>query len=130
TKGKNMEQHIKVLSVLFIILGILGIVVAVAFMLLGAGTAATILAQDDSNEAKVGAAWAGGCITFVAALFGIMAIPSIIAGWGLSQRKSWARILTIILAILSLPQFPVGTAIGVYALVILFNEETKQLLTA
>jgi hypothetical protein len=125
-----MEQHIKVLSVLFVILGILGIVVAVAFMLLGAGTAATILAQDDSNEAKVGAAWAGGCITFIAALFGIMAIPSIIAGWGLSQRKAWARILTIILAILSLPQFPVGTAIGVYALVILFNDESKRILTA
>ena len=125
-----MEQHIKVLSVLFIILGILGIVVAVAFLALGAGTAATILSQDDSNEARVGAAWAGGCITFIAALFGIMAIPSIIAGWGLSQRKSWARILTIILAILSLPQFPVGTAIGIYALVILFNEESKRILTA
>jgi hypothetical protein len=125
-----MEQHIKVLSVLFIILGILGIVVAVAFLLLGAGTAATILAQDNSNEARVGAAWAGGCITFVAALFGIMAIPSIIAGWGLSQHKAWARILTIILAILSLPQFPVGTAIGIYALVILFNEESKRILTA
>ena len=125
-----MEQHIKVLSVLFIILGILGIVVAVAFLFLGAGTAATILAEDDSNEARVGAAWAGGCITFVAALFGIMSIPSIIAGWGLSQRKSWARILAIILAILSLPQFPVGTAIGVYALVILFNEESKRILTA
>ncbi len=125
-----MEQHIKVLSVLFIILGILGIVVAVAFLFLGAGTAATILAEDDSNEARVGAAWAGGCITFIAALFGIMSIPSIIAGWGLSQRKSWARILAIILAILSLPQFPVGTAIGVYALVILFNDESKRILTA
>ena len=125
-----MEQHIKVLSVLFIILGILGIVVAVAFMLLGAGTAATILSQDHGSDARIGAAWAGGCITFIAALFGIMAIPSIIAGWGLSQHKSWARILTIILAILSLPQFPVGTAIGIYALVILFNEESKRILSA
>lgn len=125
-----MEQHIKVLSVLFVILGILGIVVAVAFMLLGAGTAATILSQDQGPDAQVGAAWAGGCITFIAALFGILAIPSILAGWGLSQRKSWARILTIILAILSLPSFPVGTAIGVYALVILFNEESKRILSA
>ena len=124
-----MEQHIKVLSVLFIILGILGIVSAVGFMLLGAGTAATILAQDDSPEARIGAAWASGCITVVAALLGIMAIPSIIAGWGLSQHKSWARILTIILAVLSLPQFPVGTAIGIYALVILFNEESKAILS-
>jgi len=123
-----MEPHIKVLSVLFIILGILGIVVAVAFLLLGAGTAATILAQDDSPEARIGAAWAGGCITVVAGLLGILAIPSIIAGWGLSQRKSWARILTIILAVLSLPQIPVGTAIGIYALVILLNEESKRIL--
>ena len=125
-----MEQHVKVVSVLFIILGILGIVAAVAFMFLGAGTAATILSQDDSNEARVGAAWAGGCITFIAVLFGVMSIPSIIAGWGLSQRKSWARILTIILAVLSLPQFPVGTAIGIYALVIMLNDETKRILTA
>jgi hypothetical protein len=125
-----MEQHIKVLSVLFIILGILGIVVAVAILLLGVGSAATILSQDHSNEAQVGAAWAGSCLTFIAVLFGIMSIPSIIAGWGLSQRKAWARILTIILAILSLPSFPVGTAIGVYALVILFNDESKRILSA
>ena len=125
-----MQQHIKIVSVLFIILGILGIVVAVSFLMLGAGTAATILSQDNSNEARVGAAWAGGCITFIAVLFGLMSIPSIIAGWGLSQNKAWARILVIILSILSLPQFPVGTAIGVYALVIMFNEETKRILVA
>ena len=124
-----MEQHIKVLSVLFVILGILGVIVAVGFLLLGAGTAATILAQDDSNEARIGAAWASGCISIVAALFGLMAVPSIIAGWGLSQQKSWARILTLILAVLYLPQFPVGTAIGVYALVILLNEESKAILS-
>jgi hypothetical protein len=123
-----MDQHIKILSVLFIIFGVLGLLAAVAFFALGAGTAATILAQDQSNEARVGAAWAGGCISFVAALLGIIAIPSIIAGWGLSKRKSWARILTIILAILSLPHVPIGTAIGVYALVILFNDEAKALL--
>lgn len=125
-----MEQHIKVVSVLYIILGILGIVLAVGILVLGAGTVTTILAQEDSSEARVGAAWAGGCLTFIAVMFGLMAIPSILAGWGLSQRKSWARTLTIILAILSLPQFPVGTAIGVYTLVIMFNDETKRILTA
>lgn len=125
-----MEQHIKVLSVLFIILGVLGVAAAVAFFIFGAGTAATILSADQSEEAAVGAAWAGGCMTFIAALIGLLSIPSIIAGWGLSKRKAWARILTIIIAILSLPQFPIGTAIGVYALVILFNDESKRILTA
>ena len=124
-----MEQHIRILSILFIIFGILGLVAALAFFLLGAGAVATILAQDQSKEAQVGAAWTGGCVTFVAALFGLISIPSIIAGWGLSKRKRWARILTIVLAILSLPHIPIGTAIGVYALVIMFNDEAKALLS-
>ena len=103
---------------------------AVALVIFGAGTAATFLSADQSVEAAVGAAWAGGCMTFIAALIGLLSIPSIIAGCGLSKRKAWARILTIIIAILSLPQFPIGTAIGVYALVILFNDESKRILTA
>lgn len=125
-----MEQHVKVLSVLFIIFGVLGLLLAGAIFVFGAGTAATILSQEPGPDGQVGAAWAGGCITAMAALVGIISIPSIIAGWGLSKRKEWARILTIIIAILNLPHFPIGTAIGVYALVVMFNEETKRILTA
>ncbi len=123
-----MDQHIKILSVLFMILGALGIVAAIGFFFLGAGAAATILSQDQSGEAQVGAAWAGGCMTFLAALIGILSIPSIIAGWGLSKRKAWSRILTIVLAVLSLPSVPIGTAIGVYALFVMLNDETKTIL--
>ena len=125
-----MQQHIKILSVLFIIFGILGVLGAIAFFVLGAGSAATILASDGGPDAAVGAAWAGGCMTFIAVLIAVMSIPSVLAGWGLSKNKAWARILAIIIAILSLPSFPIGTALGVYALVILFNEEAKQILTA
>lgn len=123
-----MEQHIKILSVLFILFGILGVVAAVGFFVLGAGTAATILTSDDSPDAQVGAAWVGGCFSFVAILFAILSVPSIITGWGLSKRKSWSRILTIILGALSLPHIPVGTALGVYALVVMLNDETKRIL--
>lgn len=125
-----MERHINILSVLFIIFGVLGLVAAIGFFMFGAGTAATIVANDQSNDAKVGAAWAGGCMTFIAAIIALLSIPSIIAGWGLSKRKSWARMLTIIIAILSLPQMPIGTALGIYAIIVMFNDETKRLLTA
>lgn len=58
-------------------------------------------------------------------------IPGIIAdfliGYGMFNYKSWARILAIILAIINLPLFPIGTAAGVYTLVIMFNEEVKAL---
>jgi hypothetical protein len=126
--GGFMDNHIRILAVLFYVLGIIGILASIAFFVLGAGTVATILSQNDSNEARVGAAWAGGCITAIGALIGILAIPSIIAGYGLTKRRRWAWMLTVILAVLSLPEIPIGTVIGVYALVILFKDETKQLL--
>jgi hypothetical protein len=125
-----MEQHIKVLAILFVALGCLGILVAVFFFLLGAGAGATILSQDQGPDAQVGAAWATGCMTFLAALIGILSIPSIITGWGLWKHKSWSRILAMIIAVLNLPSIPIGTAIGIYALVIMMNDETKRILSA
>jgi hypothetical protein len=125
-----MERHINILSVLFIVFGVLGLIAAAVIFMVGAGTVTSILSADRSNEAQVGAAWAGGCITFVAAMVGLLSIPNIIAGWGLSKRKSWARILTIILGVIALPQMPIGTALGIYAIIIMFNDETKALLNA
>jgi len=49
------------------------------------------------------------------------------AGLGLLQYKSWARILAIILGILNLILFPIGTAVGIYTLIIMFNDEAKAL---
>ncbi|HEX7707143.1 MAG TPA: hypothetical protein VF701_11860 [Thermoanaerobaculia bacterium] len=123
-----MDQHIRIIAVLYIVLGILGMIGAVVVLTIGAGTVATILAENQDPDSQIGAAWAGGCMTFVAALIGIISLPSIIAGWGLWRRKSWARILTMILAVLHLPGFPLGTAIGIYALVIMLNDETRVLL--
>lgn len=60
--------------------------------------------------------------TGVAALLGLLAIPGLIAGFGLLARQSWARILAIVVAILGLLNFPVGTLIGLYALWVLLQE--------
>jgi len=42
-----------------------------------------------------------------------------IAGWGLYERRSWARTLALILAFFSLFHPPFGTAIGIYTLWVL-----------
>jgi hypothetical protein len=39
----------------------------------------------------------------------------------------WARILAIILGIVNLPLLPIGTAVGIYMLIIMFNQEAKAL---
>jgi len=60
-----------------------------------------------------------GIITFV------LAILYIITGWGLWKLKSWARIVAMILAVISLLSFPIGTIIGIVVLWYLFKPEIK-----
>jgi hypothetical protein len=49
----------------------------------------------------------------------IKGVLGIIAGWGLLERQSWARVLALVLGFLSLIHMPFGTAIGVYTLWVL-----------
>ncbi|MBZ5526216.1 MAG: zinc ribbon domain-containing protein [Acidobacteriia bacterium] len=55
-------------------------------------------------------------LTCVAVFLLVKAVLGITAGWGLVQRASWARILSIVLGFLALLHVPFGTAIGVYTI--------------
>jgi hypothetical protein len=52
---------------------------------------------------------------------------SILTGWGLIGLKGWARWIAIVLAVLALPLFPVGTLIGGLILWYLFQENVRVL---
>ena len=56
----------------------------------------------------------------------MLAIPGLVAGAGLLARKSWARILAIVVGILGLVNFPIGTAIGVYTLFVLMQDAAAE----
>lgn len=75
-------------------------------------------------------------ISLSAALFGLglavlftggLGILSVFAGFGMLKMKEWARWITIVLAIFSLPVIPIGTLISVFILFYLFKPETRQL---
>ena len=59
-----------------------------------------------------------------ASVLALLAVPGIIAGYGLYQRKEWARILTLILSVISIFNFPFGTAIGIYSIWVLIQPES------
>ena len=115
-----MAQHIRIVAILHIIMGVLGLLASLAFFLGGAGFAAAL-----SNEDRDAALAMGTCGTVVAVIIGIVSLPSIIAGVGLQKRKSWARVLTIILSVINLLNFPIGTAIGGYSLWALLNDQSR-----
>ena len=52
----------------------------------------------------------------------------IIGGIGILKLKNWARIMLIVLSIINLLNFPIGTAISIWFLIVLFNDEVKALM--
>ena len=68
-----------------------------------------------------------------AAVFGIAACFLLLfvllyaaVGYGLLQLQSWSRIAAIVLAILALCSFPLGTIIGGIVLYLLFQPEAQE----
>jgi len=111
-----MNTQVKIVGWLWIVNGMLSILMTIIGLTI-INWPGTITSPQDSLLASTGA------LCFF--LPGIIAY--IVAGYGLLKCRSWARILAIILAILNLILFPIGTALGIYTLVIMFNEETKAL---
>ncbi len=65
--------------------------------------------SEGSGGGRLVGTMAVGITGLMIIVFGLLPV---LAGWGLLKLKEWARWLTIILAILMLFGFPVGTAIG------------------
>ena len=54
----------------------------------------------------------------------IVAIPGLVGGIFLLRNKQWARILVMIVSVMGLTSIPIGTAIGVYSIWALMQDET------
>lgn len=123
-----MQTHVKVVAVIFIVFGACGLLFALFSSLLF-GVIGSIVGMSGEPGAPVGVAvlgLAGVALTVVLLLY---SIPGIVCGWALLTRRSWARILGIILAAIGLINYPFGTIFGIYALWVLFNKETEQIFT-
>lgn len=118
-----MEQHVRALGVIYVILGILGILLGIALLVLMVGIGA---ASGDRDAGII----MGSIGLFVGLLIAILSIPTIVAGIGLQRYRPWARILALILAVLHIFNFPLGTAVGAYAFWVLLNDRTTTLFAA
>jgi len=62
---------------------------------------------------------------FFGVFYGLMLLPSFIAGYALLKRKRWAKIAAIIGGVTSAMSFPIGTAVCAYTFWFLFSEPGK-----
>ena len=119
-KGGVMEKHLTLVAAINIGFGFLGICIAciVFIAVIGGG-----LISGDPDALAITSVVG----TVVACFFLITSVPEVIGGFGLLKRKSWARILVLIIAVLDLLFIPIGTIIGIYELWVLLSDETVKL---
>jgi hypothetical protein len=113
---KDLQLHMSILGWILIGTHAIGLVIGgfVFFLLTGIGAAV-------GDSVAFGVLSVTG--TAVGLLIALLALPGVLAGYGLLTRKSWGRLLALVVSVLGLFNFPVGTIIGVYALWVLLQQE-------
>lgn len=116
--GRRIEGHTKMLATLWLILSVVRLFPALGL-------------------------WFGGSLAMhfvpipirffvwpIAGMIGMFllasAVAGLLAGWGLLNYRPWARILALILGVISLIHFPIGTALGIYTLWVLLPADSER----
>ncbi len=115
----RVERHRTILAVLWLVLGLRGVI---------GGWVLLVVAQARPWLYRGG----GDVPPFVAPLLGAIALAllvfsglRVVAAVGLFAVQSWARVLLIVLAIVSLIEIPIGTALGIYTLWVMMPRESE-----
>ena len=117
-----MQPHLKLLGILQLLWGWIGLLLGVSTLMLAAGAAAIGLTSS-ANSLSAGATAATFAI-FSAALGGL---ANAWAGAAIRKLQPEGRLATLGLAVPNLFVLPFGTALGVYAFWVLLHDETRKM---
>jgi hypothetical protein len=123
-----MDSHVKILGILYIIFGALGIVTALVMLLFFGGLASVAGMQAAADpDAAAAVPILGGIGGLIAVFCFVMSVPGLVVGWGLMKFRPWARMVGIVFSAISLISVPIGTLLGIYGLWALLNSQTEAL---
>jgi len=119
---KNMVKHVRIVSVILMVLGGAYLLAAVFIGIFG--LMATKNQAQSIDIALLPTILTGGTILLPLFLIGVV---HIITAKAFRAGKGWSRIAMWILAVLNLGNVPLGTGLGVYAIWILINTGEEAL---
>ncbi len=116
----RVERHRTILAVLWLVLGLLGLI---------GGWALLAIAQARPWDYSPGAGhvppFLAPLLSGIAMVLLLFSALRVIAAVGLFAVQNWARVLLIVLAIISLIEIPIGTALGIYTLWVMMPRESE-----
>jgi hypothetical protein len=116
------EEHNKTLSTLYFIYGAIHGLTLLGLLLLVA-----VVKFATPGTSLISTFWVAiGIAIFVVLLLVVGLIP-LVVGYALRKRRRWAKPLGLLLAVVSLINIPVGTALGIYTIKFFRSEAGVQL---
>jgi len=122
-----MQAHVRILAILHLVFGGLGILFSLFFLVLFGGITSLVGMNAPNDDAWVAIPIIGGVGALIVLTTLFLSLPSIVAGIGLLSYRPWARILTLVVSVLLLLHVPFGTALGFYGFWVLLSKDTQVL---
>ena len=123
-----MSTHVDLVGVLFVIWGLLTALVGLSTLALGIAAASLITsAGRGGGGGQFAAGLTAAAFTSLAIIAMVWGGAHVSVGLSVRRRKAWARLLALMFGSIDLLLLPYGTALGVYALWVLLNEDGKKL---
>ncbi len=126
-----MDKHVRILGILTVAGGIIGVLVAIAIFYFGGGRDGLLgitYEEKIAGSVSLSTMPIAGLFAYCLSIYLIvMAAPMVATGIGLFMMQVWARWAGIAVHGVNMLNAPLGTALGLYALWVLMSEETEPL---
>lgn len=120
-----MPSKVNTARVILVVLGWIEIVAAVIFFLMFLFSS-VLIGTSGEQGAVAGSAIFGVVGLVVALVLVAFGVIYLLTAKGVKEKKNWAKILGIIVGVLSLFSFPIGTILGIFILIGLTGDEANS----
>lgn len=122
-----MSSHVDLVGILFVIWGALTALVGLSTLALGLGALALVTSVSRGGGGQLAAGLTAAAFTTLAVIAIGWGLAHVTVGLPLRRHRPWARLSAVALGTADLLLPPYGTALGIYALWALLNDESKRL---
>lgn len=119
----SIEGQVHLLAVLWFVSGGLLLIPAIVMAIL-AGIVTMPMSQE--GVPKFALVFVPGLFSILCVFFLVGSALRFIAGWGLLKRAPWGRTFSLVMGFIELIHPPLGTLLGIYALVVLLPAQAAE----
>jgi hypothetical protein len=112
---------VKVIGIIYAVFAVMSLFGVLTMAAMGG-----LLMQGALHSSDGSPVFAGSFMMMIAVIVLLTAVLNGVTAYGLLARKSWGRILAIIVSIVSLLSIPFGTVLGGFALYFLLRQGAEQ----